>query len=111
MTANTIPIKMVSLFSSKTRVKIIQAIVTAGELNITSIIKAADSNYAVTKGHIDFLKQTGIIHEVRFGRIRILRTTDSELVRTLRTFITSFPVDNETPPSARVENKSEAKAS
>ncbi len=113
MTTTTIPVKMASLFSSKTRVKIIQAIITAGELNITSIIKAADSNYTVAKGHIEFLKQTGIVQEVRFGRIRILKTTDTEFVKILRAFIASFPPDNEVPPSpgTHVENNGEVKAS
>ncbi len=64
-----VPIEEV--LSSRGRVKIIKILSQYGELNISAISKEVNLNHSVVKDHLKFLENLGIIHEKRFGRIRI----------------------------------------
>ena len=61
------------LFCSKARNRIIKILAERGELNISKIIKEANLNHTMAETHLEFLKETGLIQEKRFGRIRIFR--------------------------------------
>jgi len=61
------------IFSSKGRVKILKAIFTHGEINISQLIKVTGLNYRVVSKHLEYLKSVGIIEELSIGRVKIYR--------------------------------------
>ena len=67
------------IFSSKGRVKIIKILVEEGELNISEICRKARLNHTTTLQHLNFLIETGLIQEKKFGRIRIYRLKEENI--------------------------------
>ncbi|MCD6084746.1 MAG: winged helix-turn-helix transcriptional regulator [Desulfurococcales archaeon] len=61
------------IFSSKGRVKILKLIIEYGEINITQLIKEAGLNHKVVSKHLEYLKNAGLVEEVKFNRMRIYR--------------------------------------
>nr|MDO8110628.1 helix-turn-helix transcriptional regulator [Candidatus Sigynarchaeota archaeon] len=79
------------LFSSRTRVRVIQAIIAAGELNISTIVSRSRGNHVEVMKHVEYLKHVGIVDDVRLGRIHLVRVKDSALARVLQEFVAIFP--------------------
>ena len=77
------------IFSSKGRVKIIKILVEKGELNISDIGRRARLNHTTTQQHLNFLIETGLIQEKRFGRIKIYRLKEENIkAQALKSFFT-----------------------
>ncbi len=91
------------LFSSRTRVRVIQAIITAGELNISSIVSRSRGNHVEVMKHVEYLKHAGIVDDVRLGRIHLVRVKDSALARVLQEFVANFPDRDSRAPRYHVE--------
>ena len=62
-----------TLFSSKSRVKVIKTLAINVELNISSIITQTRLNHARVESNLEFLKDVGLVQEKNYGRIRIFR--------------------------------------
>jgi len=70
------------LFGSKGRTRVLSVLTENGELSITHIARSAGMNYSAVNGHLEKLKEHGLILEKRFGPIRIFDTTfDRFIVR------------------------------
>lgn len=79
------------IFSSKGRVKILKVLCQVGELNISSIVRKADLNYATANKHLELLKQADLIREKRFGRIRIFQfNSQSKKAQAIKAFLNSW---------------------
>jgi len=79
---------LTTLFSSKTRIKIIEALLKLHEVNITKLTKLLGLNHRVVKYHIEVLRDLGLIEERRFGRIRIIKLNDrNPIVQVLQNFV------------------------
>jgi len=61
------------VFSSKVRMKILKALMQAGELNVTEIARRLGSNYNATMKHLKILESEGVLQRRMFGRIRSYR--------------------------------------
>jgi DNA-binding transcriptional ArsR family regulator len=82
-------ISIEEIFSSKGRVKIIKILVEEGELNISEIGRRASLNHNTTLQHLNFLIETGLIQEKKFGRIRIYRLKEENIkAQALKSFFT-----------------------
>jgi len=66
-------IKMEEILASKGRVKVLKAIISSGEINLTQILHMTGLNYRAVIRHINFLVRAGLIEELRIGRARIYR--------------------------------------
>jgi hypothetical protein len=65
-------------FSSRVRIRIIRALITYREINITRLSRDLGINYKVIEHHIEALKRLGIAEERKFGRIRIIRLVEDD---------------------------------
>ena len=61
------------VFSSKVRMKILKALMQAGELNVTEIARRLGSNYNATMKHLKILESEGVLQRRMFGRISSYR--------------------------------------
>jgi len=61
------------IFTSRGRTKILKTLAIKGELNISEIAKQTKLSYASVNRHLEELKNSGIVLEKRFGRIRIFK--------------------------------------
>ena len=68
------------VFSSKGRSRIIKILAKYGELNISKIVKKAQLNHNNVERHLDALSTTGLIQEKNFGRIRVFRYKNENLL-------------------------------
>jgi len=68
------------LFSSKGRTRLLVLLAKQSELNISEIIRQVNLNFSTVKKHLDFLKSIDLIEEKRFGRIRIYRFKDENVI-------------------------------
>ncbi len=66
-------VKMEEVLASKGRIKILKAIISSGEINLTQILHMTGLNYRAVIHHINFLVRAGLIEELRIGRARIYR--------------------------------------
>ena len=67
-----------NVFSSRVRIRILKALIKYREINITKLSRELGVNYKVIEYHIEALKRLGIAEEKRFGRIRIIRLSESD---------------------------------
>ncbi|MGC8606848.1 MAG: ArsR/SmtB family transcription factor [Vulcanisaeta sp.] len=67
-----------SVFSSRVRIRILKTLIKYKEINITKLSRELGVNYKVIEYHIEALKRLGIAEEKRFGRIRIIRLSESD---------------------------------
>ncbi len=65
--------ELLSIFSSRGRVKILRYLLKVGEANITNIAKATKLHHHTVEKHLRKLVELGIIEEQRIGRLRIFR--------------------------------------
>ena len=61
------------LFSSKSRVKIIELLAISGEMNISGIIRKTGLNYRSAIFHLTALERFNLVQKKQYGRIRIYR--------------------------------------
>lgn len=61
------------IFLSRGRIKILQILAKANELNISQIAKDANLNHNSVKYHLAALTAAGILQEKIFGRVKIYR--------------------------------------
>jgi DNA-binding transcriptional ArsR family regulator len=61
------------LFSSKGRVKVLRKLLSEGEMNLSQLIRATGLNYVTVTKHLKYLKEVGLVEELRIGRARIYR--------------------------------------
>jgi len=66
-------VRFEDIFSSKGRVKVLKTVLEKGEINITQLIKETGLNHRVVSKHLRYLIDSGIIEEIKLGRIRIYR--------------------------------------
>jgi len=59
--------------SSYGRTKVLTIMLETGELNISEIIRRSRLSHSAVERHLEFLKESGILTEKRFNRIRIFR--------------------------------------
>ena len=61
-----------SMFGSISRIRVLQSIVEAGEIN-TLLSRKTNLNHTRVSRQVEVLKELGLIEEERYARIRILR--------------------------------------
>lgn len=61
------------MLSSRGRVRVLRVLLSAGELNISELVKRARLNHTAVDIHVEALKQVGLLEEKHFGRVRILK--------------------------------------
>ncbi len=66
-----------ALLSSKTRIKILRALIKLKEVNITKLTRITELNHKVVRYHINILKEYGIVEEKHIGRICIIRLNEN----------------------------------
>ena len=80
------------ILSSKGRIRILQLLSEAMELNVTEIAKRVGLNYSSTNNHLKQLEGTGLLSQKRFGRIRIYCFCESSpYAVAIRRLIESWP--------------------
>ena len=76
------------LLGSKARIKILKMLALNNELNISLIIAKTNLNHTIVLKHLNFLKQTNLVQEKKFGRIKIYRYKNENVkARYLKRFI------------------------
>lgn len=85
------------ILSSKGRIRIINMLLKNGELNVSEIVRLTRLNHNSVVQHLDLLKRAGLVHEKDFGRIRIYRIRNENLiVKAMKSFISLWnPVKTE----------------
>lgn len=79
------------VFSSKARVKVLKVILEKGEVNINQIIKETKLNYKTVCKHINYLINSGLVEEIRVGKLRLVRPNWlNPKTRKLEEFFNSF---------------------
>ena len=80
------------VLSSKGRIRILELLSEAMELNVTEIAKRVGLNYSTTNNHLKELEGAGLLAQKRFGRIRIYRFCESSpYAAAIRKLIQSWP--------------------
>jgi predicted transcriptional regulator len=80
--------KVEKVLGSRARIKILKLLAFRNELSITQIIKKTNLNHSCVNKHLKFLESLNIIHEKRFGRIKIFRFKIENIkARSLKNFI------------------------
>jgi DNA-binding transcriptional ArsR family regulator len=83
-----IPVPVEEILSSKGRIRIIRMLLKNGELNVSKIVRLSRLNHNSVVHHLDLLKRAGLVHEKDFGRIRIYRIRNENLiVKAMKSFI------------------------
>jgi predicted transcriptional regulator len=62
-----------NVFGSKARVKILKTLAKNSELSISQVIRNTNLNHSSVIKHLELLKESNLIQEKNFGRIKILR--------------------------------------
>ena len=76
------------LLGSKARIKILKMLALQNELNISLIIAKTNLNHTIVLKHLNFLKQSNLVQEKKFGRIKIYRYKNENVkARYLKRFI------------------------
>ncbi len=61
------------VLSSKGRIRILELLSHARELNVSEIAKRVGLNFSTANKHLNELENAGLLSQKRFGRIRIYR--------------------------------------
>jgi DNA-binding transcriptional ArsR family regulator len=72
------------LLGSRGRVRILEVLTEAGELNHSQICRRVGMNYHNVNTHLERLKELGMINEKRYGNIRMFEITFGEVNIRLR---------------------------
>lgn len=67
------------VFSSRSRIRILELLAYNNELNISEIIKQTKLNHSCVENNLKFLIQINFIQEKKFGRIKIYRYKDENM--------------------------------
>lgn len=67
------------IFNSVGKLRILNILSIKNELNITAISTKSGLNHSRVKDHIEELKELDLIHEKRFGRIKIYEINDTSI--------------------------------
>lgn len=65
---------------SKGRKKILEVLLKFGEVNISRIIKHTMLNHKIVNTYLREMVSLGLVKERKFGRVRMFRLSDSELL-------------------------------
>ncbi|MFH0849223.1 MAG: winged helix-turn-helix domain-containing protein [archaeon] len=66
-----------NILSSKGRIRILELLNSTVELNVSEIAKRVGLNYSTTNKHLEELESAGLLHQKRFGRIRIYEYSEN----------------------------------
>jgi DNA-binding transcriptional ArsR family regulator len=93
--AAVVPVE--EILSSRGRIRIINMLLKNGELNVSEIVRLTRLNHNSVVQHLDLLKRAGLVREKDFGRIRIYRIRNENLiVKAMKSFISLWnPVKTE----------------
>lgn len=61
------------VLSSRVRVKVLKIVFDRGEVNISQIIRETGLNHKLVSKHLKYLVDSGLIEEVKIGRLRLFR--------------------------------------
>jgi len=67
------------IFGSKSKIKILAALVKLREINIAGLVRACGSGYTAIERSLKDLEKLGIVSEKRFGRIRIVKLVENDM--------------------------------
>ena len=82
------------VFGSKGRIRVLGALVEAGELNISQLARRTGLNYSTVDRHCELLRKLGLIKDKRYDRIRMLEADFHEIeVRLKKGYGLDFRVD------------------
>lgn len=70
-------IPLEKIFSGKGKVRILNVLSEYEELNVTAISKKTKINHTTVQKYLMDLQKIGILHEKRFGRIRIFKINNT----------------------------------
>ncbi len=65
------------VFASKGRLKVLLVLLRLGEANITKIVKETGLNHKLVEEHLSRLVELGLVHEKRYGRLRVFSINTS----------------------------------
>jgi DeoR/GlpR family transcriptional regulator of sugar metabolism len=69
----------VSIFSTKSRTKILEYLAEVNEMNISQIVNTTHLNHITVKKDLEYFIEIGLVQEKRFGRIAIYRFRDEDI--------------------------------
>ena len=72
------------VFGSASRVRVLQSIVEAGEIHITSLSRKTKMNHSSISRQVEVLKELGLIEEERYAGIRMFRPAFDSMVVVFR---------------------------
>ena len=82
------------VFGSRGRIRVLGALVEAGELNISQLARRTGLNYSTVDRHCELLRKLGLIKDKRYDRIRMLEVDFHEIeVRLKKGYGLVFRVD------------------
>lgn len=67
------------IFGSKSKIKILAALVKLREINIAGLVRVCGSGYTAIERSLKDLEKLGIVSEKRFGRIRIIKLVENDV--------------------------------
>ena len=84
---------LVEAFSNRIRLEVIRLLWREGEKNISRIARDLNLSYSSAERNLEALRRAGILEEVRLGRVRIYRLSDSREVRALLRCLTPHELE------------------
>ncbi len=66
------------VFASRSRIRILRALLEVREINVTRLGKIVELNHRSVGQHIAALRGLGIVEEKQFGKIKIVRIRDED---------------------------------
>lgn len=67
------------LMGSRGRIRVLKALAEKGELNITQLSREVGMNHGCVHGHIDKLKELGLVREKWYGKVWMLEADFDEI--------------------------------
>lgn len=74
---------LVEAFSNRVRIAIIKLLLSGEGMNISRIARTLGISYSSAERNLEALKSSGILDEIRLGRVRIYKLSGRHEVRTL----------------------------
>jgi predicted transcriptional regulator len=65
-----------NVLASRLRIKIVKMLITAGELNVSELVRKLGANFTIVSGHLKVLENEGILQRKMFGRVRLYRINE-----------------------------------
>ena len=68
------------ILGSKGRVRLLTQLFKHGEICITELARKSNLNYTSTSRHVDILVRLGIVSDIRYGGVRMIKPVKKNMV-------------------------------